>query len=560
MDKNKRIKQMPQFIGLFLCIVLIQTACATEDQLTADIIDNSSFLNETFENSTIENVTIENPIENVTSNFIDPSYYYTYVTAGYSTEFTVSFTNNGNENLVITPKVIGIPETRSLNESWITISPANATVAPGSVEYFTIEENIPWDEVEGYNVNKIVFTDDIAPYSGYYDDVEYVDQMYLYTYVYASPKIELQTSYISDTVDAGTENVYRIKIKNVAPRDLTLNPILSTYSDYYYYSIDSKQAFGDDAIKIDAPSTLKSGEIANMTITVNVPENASGVYSKSIDMNVNGKVNDNSVPRLNLQFNVWKAPAPFVKTFYTSTEDPITIEVSGDMYSYERGYRISQKKDKPPFELGLTCNSIPVNMNFEESGESGGADIQNDYYYYYYPSWANEYETNYYNVRDHYAATYKVPGAVGEWQLSILPKGARNFQYSIKIKENNQEETWNITSNVTSNNTSIENSLAEEIANEDISTDATEENLEMPVADFKSDVVTGSVPLSVQFTDLSKNASEWNWNFGDGIHSTIKNPEHIYSKAGKYTVSLTVKNEKGSDTEMKYKYLSVSKK
>jgi len=82
----------------------------------------------------------------------------------------------------------------------------------------------------------------------------------------------------------------------------------------------------------------------------------------------------------------------------------------------------------------------------------------------------------------------------------------------------------------------------------------------MPVADFKSDFVTGYVPLSVQFTDLSKRASGWNWNFGDGIHSTIKDPEHIYSKAGKYTISLTVKNEQGSDTETKYKYISVSKK
>ena len=38
----------------------------------------------------------------------------------------------------------------------------------------------------------------------------------------------------------------------------------------------------------------------------------------------------------------------------------------------------------------------------------------------------------------------------------------------------------------------------------------------LPVANFSSNVTTGNTPLSVQFTDLSENATEWNWSFGDG--------------------------------------------
>jgi len=65
----------------------------------------------------------------------------------------------------------------------------------------------------------------------------------------------------------------------------------------------------------------------------------------------------------------------------------------------------------------------------------------------------------------------------------------------------------------------------------------------LPVADFDADTTSGSAPLSVQFTDLSQNANEWYWNFGDGTNSTEQNPMHNYSSPGNYDVNLTVVNE-----------------
>ena len=80
-----------------------------------------------------------------------------------------------------------------------------------------------------------------------------------------------------------------------------------------------------------------------------------------------------------------------------------------------------------------------------------------------------------------------------------------------------------------------------------------------PVANFSSNVTTGNPPLSVQFTDLSENATEWNWNFGDGSSSIEQNPIHVYSTAGNYTVTLTVNNEAGSDVVTKQVYIIASK-
>ena len=76
------------------------------------------------------------------------------------------------------------------------------------------------------------------------------------------------------------------------------------------------------------------------------------------------------------------------------------------------------------------------------------------------------------------------------------------------------------------------------------------EEQRLPVANFSTDVIKGNVPLSVQFTDLSEKATEWNWSFGDGNTSTEQNPTHTYSAAGIYTVNLTATNANGTDSKL----------
>jgi methanogen extracellular protein (TIGR04279 family)/PGF-pre-PGF domain-containing protein/uncharacterized repeat protein (TIGR01451 family) len=68
----------------------------------------------------------------------------------------------------------------------------------------------------------------------------------------------------------------------------------------------------------------------------------------------------------------------------------------------------------------------------------------------------------------------------------------------------------------------------------------------LPVANFSSNITGGYAPLSVQFTDLSKNANGWLWNFGDGNTSVLQNPLHTYFTSGTYPVNLTVSNDNGT--------------
>ena len=82
----------------------------------------------------------------------------------------------------------------------------------------------------------------------------------------------------------------------------------------------------------------------------------------------------------------------------------------------------------------------------------------------------------------------------------------------------------------------------------------------IPVADFSASPTTGKAPLTVAFIDTSPGSpTSWSWNFGDKSTSTAQSLKHTYNKAGKYTVSLTVKNELGNNTRKITNYIVVTK-
>ena len=79
-----------------------------------------------------------------------------------------------------------------------------------------------------------------------------------------------------------------------------------------------------------------------------------------------------------------------------------------------------------------------------------------------------------------------------------------------------------------------------------------------PVAMFEATPLSGSAPLTVQFTDLSIGPpTSYAWDFGDGATSAEENPCHTYTAGGVFTVKLTVKNSGGSHTMTRENYISV---
>ena len=76
-----------------------------------------------------------------------------------------------------------------------------------------------------------------------------------------------------------------------------------------------------------------------------------------------------------------------------------------------------------------------------------------------------------------------------------------------------------------------------------------------PLAGFTAEPTRGVAPLKVQFTDASVITKEstitgWSWEFGDGGTSAEQNPEHTYTAAGNFSVSLRVTSGEGKTDEV----------
>ncbi len=56
-----------------------------------------------------------------------------------------------------------------------------------------------------------------------------------------------------------------------------------------------------------------------------------------------------------------------------------------------------------------------------------------------------------------------------------------------------------------------------------------------------------TAPCDVTFTNVSKNATSYFWDFADGQSSSESNPKHTYTIAGSFTVKLTAKGAGGSN-------------
>ena len=88
--------------------------------------------------------------------------------------------------------------------------------------------------------------------------------------------------------------------------------------------------------------------------------------------------------------------------------------------------------------------------------------------------------------------------------------------------------------------------------------------LAQPTANFSTDVTSGCIGLTVQFSDAPTGIvgiPSYNWNFGSGASpatATTPGPHTVtYTNAGTVTVSLTVTDENGSSEEIKVNLITI---
>lgn len=83
--------------------------------------------------------------------------------------------------------------------------------------------------------------------------------------------------------------------------------------------------------------------------------------------------------------------------------------------------------------------------------------------------------------------------------------------------------------------------------------------LDNPVAAFSAAPLSGCAGNNtISFTNLSVNASNYIWDFGDGSFSVLANPVHTYATAGVYTVKLIAGNAQGcNNINIKNSYVTI---
>lgn len=86
------------------------------------------------------------------------------------------------------------------------------------------------------------------------------------------------------------------------------------------------------------------------------------------------------------------------------------------------------------------------------------------------------------------------------------------------------------------------------------------DSLHAPVADFTADVIVGCAPMTVNFTDMSVQATSWDWQMPGSVegNSTDQNPSATYMSPGTYNVTLKVTNVAGEDSITKTTFITVN--
>ncbi len=72
-----------------------------------------------------------------------------------------------------------------------------------------------------------------------------------------------------------------------------------------------------------------------------------------------------------------------------------------------------------------------------------------------------------------------------------------------------------------------------------------------PKVSFETNIVSGCMPLDIEFSDTSSMGKKYKWDFGDGKYSIKQMPTHTYKDSGLYSVSLTVISQEGCYTQLK---------
>lgn len=153
--------------------------------------------------------------------------------------------------------------------------------------------------------------------------------------------------------------------------------------------------------------------------------------------------------------------------------------------------------------------------------------------------WSDYFSLNFRKVNVVYTAALVVVGLV----IFIPQNNTRAL--SAKAQSNNDAHNLVLQSeNHSANITSQEEQIVVENDNREQNSETNSE-AELLLSKFNASCTSGCQPLTVHFKNVSKNANEYKWQFGDGAATNTKDPVYTFTKPGTYNVNLVAISAKG---------------
>jgi PKD repeat protein len=238
---------------------------------------------------------------------------------------------------------------------------------------------------------------------------------------------------------------------------------------------------------------------------------------------------------------------PFPVSFYGATYSAATLDSNGRL-AFGPASSLYQNVCLPSGNPATLC---PLWDDLRTDGSGGGIFISTN----------GSAPSRIFNVE--WRATYYSGGAPANFEIRLYENSPRiDFVYGT-ISDNGANGTVGIEGDSTSfsqvecNSGGISNSV--QVVFQKSCNDGGGICVPLvPTVDFSALPASGAVPLTVSFTNLTLDATNYVWVFGDGNASALANPINTYSNAGIYTVTLVATGPGGSNSLTRSNYIAVT--
>ncbi|MEA3488583.1 MAG: hypothetical protein U9R10_04950 [Euryarchaeota archaeon] len=370
---------------------------------------------------------------------ISPSYERLEMEPGDTKVFTVEVKHDENKSVSTQVFIESPPYSEyTIEEDWITVEPENAEIEVAEAQEYNVTVKIPAGAELGYYNAQIVFTNDTwsMPYPEKFP--AYVNTCELSINVWRPPVVFFWPHHISDRAKAGKSYEYEIQLENIGDTAIAINPEIEGEEERF---IEFPSPYGykegrmpEDWLTIEAPASVPANSTATVTVTVDVPEDASGWRETKLNLNIDDpSINEwDEIVYMNLE--VWKPPTtPYSDKFVVEQGDVFSVMVSARQYAYDR-HSVTEKEEEPSFNTVLSDpNGTTVTPESVKTVKK--REVSVGYMPWDVPGDATS-EDPYHVMSTEYSKTYEVTNATGgTWTLEILPVDVQDFEYTIEIGE-----------------------------------------------------------------------------------------------------------------------------